>query len=291
MDDNLKNQLDILAKNIINDWDFTIIITGGGEVRVGKSVLELQIMAYWTWLMKELHGIEVPFTLKENIVFCWDKLIEQGNKLAEKKHYCALGYDEAGETMEGTKTQTKELKAVRDYLRECGQYNFLNILVMPEFFTLPRGIAVTRSIFLIDVYYTSNDVGMFQRGYFKFYSRRNKKMLYLKGRKELNYNAHYCNFQGRFYPFYPVDEAEYRRLKIEALRNRESSVRDIIKEVRNVLMYILNKEMKMTHLKISENVKRLSGITIAQTTVRDGINDFIDENTARIKSGKLKRVV
>ena len=42
----LKAQLDILLKNIKNDWDFTIIITGGGEVRVGKSVLAMQIGAY-----------------------------------------------------------------------------------------------------------------------------------------------------------------------------------------------------------------------------------------------------
>ena len=46
MDDLLKAQIDVLLKNIGNDWDFTIIITGGGEVRVGKSVLAMQIGSY-----------------------------------------------------------------------------------------------------------------------------------------------------------------------------------------------------------------------------------------------------
>ena len=43
MEENLKSQIDILLKNIKHDWDFTILITGSGEVRVGKSVLAMQI--------------------------------------------------------------------------------------------------------------------------------------------------------------------------------------------------------------------------------------------------------
>jgi len=239
MHDILKQQIDLLIKNVIKDWDFTIIVTGGGEVRVGKSVLALQIAAYWTYQIEKVHNIKVPFNVKENIVFQWNKLIEQGNKLGQISKYCVLQYDEAGETMEGSKTQSAELKAVRDYLRECGQYNFLNILVMPEFFDLPKGIAITRSIFLIDVSYTANDEGIFQRGYFKFYSRRNKKLLYMKGKKELNYNAHPYNFDGEFRNFYPIDEAEYRKSKQEALKDRENGKGDKVMLSRDALMYHL----------------------------------------------------
>lgn len=274
MDDNLKQQIDILIKNITRDWDFTIIITGGGEVRVGKSMLELQIMAYWAYQMEEVWGIKVPFNIKENIVFNWDKLISQGHKLASKTKYCPLGYDEAGETMEGTKTQSKELKAVRDYLRECGQYNFLNILVMPEFFDLPKGIAITRSIFLIDIYYTADEEGIFRRGYFRFYSRRNKKHLYLRGKKELNYNAYQFNFDGRFYPFYPVEEEEYRELKKEALRCRAVNSRDAVTEIRNCLMFILNKDINWTHKRIADRITELSKINIDRSTVTAAILEF-----------------
>jgi hypothetical protein len=278
MDDTLKAQIDILAKNIKNDWDFTIVITGQGEVRVGKSVLELQIMCYWSWLMENLHGVKVPFSVKENVVLNWERLIEQGNALAQKAHYCALGYDEAGETMEGIKSATKELKAVRDYLRECGQYNFLNILVLPEFFTLPKGIALTRSIFLLDVYYIANEEGIFERGYFKFYSKRNKKMLYLKGKKELDYNAHPYNFQGKFNNFYPIDEQEYRDLKLEALRNRSSNVRDIVMETRNCLFFLLNKKLGYTQEHISEQIWKYARIKVPQTTIKEAINVFMQED-------------
>jgi hypothetical protein len=90
-------------------------------------------------------------------------------------------------------------------------------MVMPEFFDLPKGIAITRSIFLIDVGYSASKEGMFKRGSFRFYSRRHKKLLYMKGKKELNYNSHPYNFMGEFRNFYPIDEEEYRKSKIEAL--------------------------------------------------------------------------
>jgi len=271
MDDNLARQIETAVKNVIYDWDFTIIITGSGEVRVGKSVLALQIAIYWTWLMWKIHNIEVPFDIEKNIVFQWDKLIEQGNSLGKEYRFCALQYDEAGETMEGTKTQSLELKQVRDYLRECGQYNFLNIMVMPEFFDLPKGIAMTRSIFLIDVSYIANQEGIFERGYFKFYSRKNKKMLYMKGKKELNYNAHQYNFSGKFPNFYPIDEQEYRDKKQEALKSREYSKVDKRLNQRDIAWDILSKKFNLTHKEIVELYKEYR-FELAESTVQMAIN-------------------
>ena len=34
MDDYLKKQIDVLLKNVVKDWDFNIIISGSGEMRV-----------------------------------------------------------------------------------------------------------------------------------------------------------------------------------------------------------------------------------------------------------------
>ena len=271
MDVKLQQQLEIAVKNIVHDWDFTIIISGGGEVRVGKSVFALQIMCYWAYQIEKIHNIVVPFNLKENIVFTWRKLIEKGNTLGAKAKFSPFCYDEAGETMEGTKTSSRELRAVRDFLRECGQYNFLNILVMPEFFDLPKGIAITRSVFLLDVYYTSNDEGLFQRGFFKFYSRRNKKQLYIKGKKELNYNAHRMNFQGEFRDFYPVSEDRYRKLKQEALRDRETGKRDKLMDVRDMLFSLVTEQFGIKQEKLSNWFKE-NGMIIPQTTISGGVN-------------------
>lgn len=181
MDNILKAQIDILLKNIQYDWDFTILITGGGEVRIGKSVLAMQIGAYWTDQIKELYGKKVPFSVSENFVLDGKKLIEIGNKLGKRYSYPCLVFDEAGADLEGRKIMTAMTQDVLDYYRECGQYNILNILVLPEYFDLPKGIAMSRSICLIDVYCATDPEGIFKRGYFNFFSRRNKKQLWING--------------------------------------------------------------------------------------------------------------
>jgi hypothetical protein len=217
----LKSQLDYLLKNVVDDWDFTILICGEGEVRIGKSTLAQQISTYWTWSLTHLLGITLPHSVKENMVFVGSELIKQGNKLGRNHQYSSLIFDEAGADLEGVKAMKMTTQAVRDYLRECGQYNMLNVLCLPEFFDLPKGIAISRSIFMINVFWVPDEEGLFKRGYFKFYNKPSKKMLYLKGKKDLDYNSHPETFYGRFPRFYTYNEEEYKKAKRQALRNRE----------------------------------------------------------------------
>ena len=286
MDETLKQQLDILIKNIINDWDFTIVITGGGEVRVGKSVLAMQIACYWAYQMWKVHKKKIPFTLDGNFVFDGRKLIQKGNELGQHKPYSPLIFDEAGADLEGRKIVQTSTQEVLDYFRECGQYNLFNILVMPEYFDLPKGIALSRAIFLIDVYYTADETGWFERGYFNFYSRRNKKHLYLKGKRELNYQAHKYNFHGQFFNSYPVDELKYRALKQEAMIRRESRKRSKFQLQRDACWYLLahegmeckcGKTQKLTQQQLAQRMEQMTGIFVAQPTLSDGIKHFILE--------------
>jgi hypothetical protein len=292
MDSKLKQQLDILINNVTHDWDFTIIITAGGEVRAGKSVLGLQIGTYWSYCIEKVHKIKTPWDIKQNIIFQWQKLIETGNVLGEKHKYCAIQYDEAGETMEGSKSQTSELKAVRDYLRECGQYNFLNILVMPEFFDLPKGIAITRSTFLLDVYYGVDEKGIFQRGYFRFYSRKQKKRLYLEGKKELNYHAAPYNFDGEFRNFYPLDEIEYRKLKQEALKERETGRNRKYRIVIAALFYELRTRFKLNQLMIEDFLFKKYHLRMPSSTISDHLNSLYDERPSLVRlSGDVNTIL
>jgi hypothetical protein len=250
-----------------------------------NSVLALQICIYWTYLMEKLHGIKIPFTLKDNVIFNYEKLISTGNRLGLTHKYSAFQYDEAGETMEGTKTQTSELKAIRDYLRECGQYNFLNVLVMPEFFDLPKGVAITRSTFLLDVYYGVDQTGIFQRGFFRFYSRKNKKRLYLNGKKDLNYKAAPYNFDGEFKNFYPIDEAEYRLLKQEALKDREFSRRDEkLISVIGALCYTLKYKHGYHVQGIANMLKDLYALKIEDATLGDYMTCLKNVREQKIKN-------
>lgn len=284
MDDRLKLQIDVLLKNIKNDWDFTIIITGQGEVRVGKSMIAMQIGAYWTYEIWKRYGIKCPFDVENNFVFEGTKLIQKGNELGVKYKYSALTFDEAGADLEGRKVMSGSTQDVLDYFRECGQYNLLNILVLPEYFDLPKGIAVTRSIFLIDVFYMADDEAMFQRGYFNFYSRRSKKWLYLKGKKDLNYSCVKSDFgqiPGRFHQFYPIDEDKYKLAKQEALKKRESKKRNKFQVQRDACIYLLCGEKQekdilegsklLTQEQLSIRLEQLTGISMARNTISDAL--------------------
>jgi len=278
LDSLLKSQLDILLKNITNDWDFTIIITGGGEVRVGKSVLAMQIGKYWTSEIKRLYGKEVPFNVQDNFVLDGKQLIKKGNELGKEHPYSCLIFDEAGADLEGRKAMQTITQDVLDYYRECGQYNMLNILVLPEYFDLPKGIAMSRSIFLLDVYFTADESGFFQRGFFNFYSRRNKKYLYLNGKRDLNYKAYRYDFHGKFPNFYPVDEKEYRSTKQKALVGRENKRRNKFQTQRDACWYLLNKEIGWTQAEIAKRMEQLTGIYVAYSVISDGLSHFSLEN-------------
>jgi len=307
MDENLVMQLDILIKNMgyihnnnfkSRDWDFTIIITGQGEVRVGKSKIAMDISCYWAYQMEKKFGIKTPFTVKDNFVFEGDKLIQQGNYLGQNHPMSVLLFDEAGADLEGTKTMNPSTQAVKDYLRECGQYNMLNVMVLPEYFDLPKGIALSRSIFLIDVYYLADDEGVFQRGYFNFFSKRQKKWLYLKGKKWLDYHCVKPDFNGRFYNFYQVDEKEYRDAKQEALVKRESKKRNRFQLLRDAAWFLLvydgipckcGLNAKMTQEQLGKRMEGLTGIFVPHNTISDAMRHYLtEEELLGLKKKKSK---
>lgn len=269
MNNLLKTSIDYLIKNIVRDWDFTIIIAGEGEVRVGKSVLGQQIGAYWTDQIKEKYGITVPWNVKENFVFNGFNLIKQGNYLGSRHKYAVLDYDEAGADLEGVKSMQKMTQMVRDYLRECGQYNMLNILILPEFFDLPKGIALSRSIFLINVVYTPSQDGLFIRGDFKFYSRYGKKRLYLLGKRDLDYEIWAPDFKGHFSNIYTVDEQEYKDAKRQALKHREKVG---LTEYRNrewltgAVKYLYN-DRQLSHREIADIISDYCKIKVSYKTI------------------------
>lgn len=272
MDDILKNNIDIMIKNIVNDWDFTIIIAGGGEVRVGKSVLAFQIACYWTYQMWKVHGIEVPFDLKLNCVFNGTELIEKGNYLGVNHKYSCLIFDEAGADLEGRKVMHTVTQNVLDYFRECGQYNLLNILVIPEFFDLPKTIAISRSNLLLNVYTLQDENDMIDRGHYQIYSPYNKKQLYRLGKREIDYKAWSSNWnKARFDNVFPLDKEEYKKLKVEALKKREKQKKSKIHIQRDALAYLYYKATDKSAPAIAKEMKELTNVKVDSDPISKAI--------------------
>lgn len=218
INETLASNLDILAETIVNDMHHLLIISGHDCVGDGKTTLLTQVGSYLTWKINQLHKTNNIFTSK-NIFFDGESLIKGS---LEHTPLNVLGLDEGDElTTHGMKELAVRLKT---YFRKCRQLNQILILILPSFFELPKFYALARSVCLIDVKF----VGRFERGFFSFYSSRKKKLLYLKGKKEWDYDCVKPDFEGRFfgsYCFFPdlqknVDE--YMKMKYSDLRESEA---------------------------------------------------------------------
>jgi len=253
LNDYLKSQLDIYVDGIKNDFDFVFLITAGGMVRLGKSVMGMQIGDYVNDEVNKRYGLNNTFDLK-NYCFKGDELIKVAKTLPK---YSVIVYDEAGSDLVGRKTMHSTTQALLDFFRECGQLNLFLICILPDFFELPRSIAITRSACLIDVDFRER----FNRGLFRFYSPRAKKRLYILGKKMLDYTASKCDFVGNFTNFYPLDEQGYRNLKHIALTGRQQDEaekvtrKDIrITNQRNILIRWLHEELGYPLTAIAERI-------------------------------------
>ena len=145
MESYLQDNLDILAEKIADDQMFVILITGSGAVRVGKSVLAQQVGYYLSHKVNELHNVKTSFTTK-NLTFKGEELQK---KAMELPAFSVLDLDEGDDLVEHY--WSKLARDLRRFFRKAGQLNQFVILVLPDFFELPRAYAITRSTCLINV--------------------------------------------------------------------------------------------------------------------------------------------
>lgn len=229
--------LETLIYNIKKDWDFVIVITGDRMVRTGKSVIGLSIGAYLA------DKLNTPFT-GANVFFDSQSMMNYA-RVAPKNS--VLMFDEGREALASTKAMMAVQRDLLDYFSECGQLNHIFIIILPDFFGLKEDMAVARSEFLINVYrrevpkqidlYNNGEkkeVVSFERGYFELWNREKKKNLYDIARAThiKSYSKVPPNFRGRFTNVYPIDEEEYRELKLKALKRYEDTPKYKQKEIK-----------------------------------------------------------
>jgi hypothetical protein len=273
MDGGLKKILNSIAFNVPKDWDSLILISGSGMVRVGKSVLAQQIGFYMS------HRLKTPFTIN-NIVFSGAELMEKARTM--EKHSVFV-YDEARGELDTKKVMEDITKTLMDFFAECGMYNHVIIIVLPDFFDLPKGIAISRSELLINVYRDravkkdedSEEVVSFERGFFHGYHRNSKKKLYILGKKNYNdYDIVKRDFFGKFPNVFTVDKEEYLGKKLTYLaRDRNKDDKDY---KFNAILVVLCKHISAFQ---AEKELREVGLKVSNDTIMRHISKFTKEIT------------
>ncbi len=206
----LVNNLKLIKKHNANDWDFKMLISGDGMTRTGKSTIASQIAQYLDPTFAENY--------KDRMIFDGEKLIDIAYTIGKNK---ALVYDEAKAGLDSKKQMEQYTKKLLDFFSQCGSLNHMLIVVLPEYFELPKSIAMTQSIFLLNCYARNG----FERGYFEFYNRKDKRYLYVKGTKYFDYTSQRPTFKGTFTNYVPFNRKTYEALKSETLnkiRKREN---------------------------------------------------------------------
>lgn len=266
MDKGLSQVLDSIAYNVKFDFDSIILVSGSGMVRIGKSKLAKQCGYYLAWKLKK------SFTV-DNIVFSGKDLIQLAKKLPKNS---IIVYDEGKETLDAKKVLQEITQTLLDFFAEAGIYNHICIIVLPDFFDLPKWIATSRSEVLLNV--TRNvvikkdedghEVCAFERGYFEGYHKSSKKQLYMLGKKKFNdYSCVKRDFFGEFSDASVVDEEAYMRKKMEFVaRDRTNGKKD------NDLDIVLSILCNHISLRQAEKELKEAGLKMAYTTIQARIN-------------------
>jgi hypothetical protein len=247
------------------------------EVGTGKSALASQLGEAWSDVMKELHNIDVPFT-SNNIVWRPKELIDRA--LTLPKYSCII-LDE----WEDSHYWSALGMTLRQFFRKCRQLNLFIIIIIPNFFQLGIGYAISRSVCFIDVRFEEG----FQRGYFSFYGYESKKKLYLLGKKYYNYKAAKADFIGRFNDGYGVPRDEYLTAKKRDIEmwDEDKPKRELRKEYLLPIILFLRKEgwSREKLYKVTKVTPRTINIWIEEELSKNGpaVNSQYDYNTNLIE--------
>jgi len=195
MDGYLKPNLDTAKTQIKKDWDMMFVIDG--EEGTGKSVLAQQIGMYCD-----------PTLCLDRV--CFDH-ISFLNAVNDAKPYQCVILDEAYGSLSSRAAMSVINKTMIQIMTVMRERNLFIILVLPSFFDLDKYAAIWRSRILINVY-----ADKFERGRFNYFGKKQKKLIYLLGKKYYSYKVpgvRYPVFRGAFTNYYTLDEVEYRKKK------------------------------------------------------------------------------
>lgn len=196
IDGYLKANLDLARKYVKQEWDMPFICDGyeGG----GKSTFTQQAAHYCDPTFKGDEGLERE-------VFTPSQFEEALN---HAEPYQAIVYDEAASGFDSRAAMSNINKVLRTKLSRLRRKKLFIFVVMYSFFDMDKTIALWRTRGLFNVY---DD--QFERGFFNFWNREGKKILYVLGKETYNYTKPHPDFYGRFTNHWVLDKKAYDKKK------------------------------------------------------------------------------
>ncbi len=243
LDENLKSNLDdSLMKSVAAKWDGVFVVTG--MEGAGKTTLTSAVLKYLdpTFPGKPL-GDGTTRRTCERIVFSPDEFITAIDNAQPGQ---AIQCDEAVLEFLAGDAATAMQKMLIKKMVTIRKKRLYIAFVIPSIFNFKKDMAVRRTVFLLHAYSPDR----IQRGSFKFYNYDNKRMLFMKGKKDDNQSAAPPNFIGAFTDveglFYDVNEYDKKKNKaIESLtmaktKKSSTSMADYkLKGQRDLLLYYI----------------------------------------------------
>ena len=250
MDDRLNRELEtnVIPKVKKKDNDGVYVIDG--EEGSGKSVFAQQLAKRF----------DSTFNLSR-MAFTPDEFVKC--ILRAKKGQCVI-FDEAFTGLSSRGSLSEVNRLLVSLMMEMRQKNLFVIIVMPTYFLLDKYVALWRARGLFHVYTKRG-----KRGYWMHFNKKQKKLLYLLGKKLYDYSKPRSSFKGRFYDRYTVDEPKYRELKKLAMNKKSRLTRaQVYMEQRNSLFWLLSKEYKLNNTNIARVCGKY-GFKIARNTISE----------------------
>jgi energy-coupling factor transporter ATP-binding protein EcfA2 len=188
IDDDLYNNLIELPKRIGKNKDCCILIVG--DPGNGKSTLTSQLGYI---LNPNIITQNCFITRVEDFKNYQLNLLKTQNTRGE-----VIVHDEAREAG-SLNLMTKKIKAFWDLIYENRFLNMYQFFIQSDFFRTPRDIIFHRAIFMI---WVIEDSANWNNGIFLFYSKKDMKRLYLRGKMQKDYSHSNETFKGRFVSFW-----------------------------------------------------------------------------------------
>lgn len=178
IDDWFVKELDFMKKKVHQNWDM-IGCVDGNFTGSGKSLLAQQAAYY---LDQTFDFSRISWTYQDF-----------ANKIINAKPFTAFIYDEAMAGLNARRAMSKVNIEISTLLAEIRQKNLFIIIVLPCFYDLDKTVAVYLSKWLVHI-----KSAKLIRGHYSFYSAQRKKVLYIQGKKLMNYQVVPPNFVATF---------------------------------------------------------------------------------------------